>query len=231
MKHILKEYAKIFSYTMTGIVFVFASFYLIINIYHMKEVSASFILAIEEDANYNEINEKIQNIEKYTNVSVNKSKTKVDKQFLANLNAKLKYCASALNNDTFKELANTKEMNIKEVYNLRNTLSSNVINGCLIEQLHYLTYYNDKDGFSNGFTKYSDYIKLNIDTISSKLNYIDKDFLNNSSYYYNSTNATASVMNKQKDMYEDIMNTYNQSASLVEMIAKWVYEEVGVTND
>lgn len=231
MKQILKEYAKIFSYTMTGIVFVFASFYLIINIYHMKEVSASFILAIKEDANYNEINEKIKNIEKYTSVSVNKSKTKADKQFLANLNAKLKYCTNALNNDTFKGLANTKEMNIKDVYNLRNALSSNVINGCLIEQLHYLTYYNDKDGSSDGFTKYSDYIKLNIDTISSKLNYIDKDFLNNSSYYYNSTNVTASVMNKQKDMYEDIMNTYNQSASLVELVAKWLYEEVGVTND
>lgn len=231
MKQILKEYIKILSYALTGIVFVFASFYLIINIYHMEEVSASFVLDVNKDTNYNEINEKISNIKKYTNVSINKSKGKADKEFLSTLNSKLNYCNTALDNDTFKALASKQEMTIKDVYNLRNALSSNVINGCLVEQLHYLTYYDDKDGNSDGLTKYSDYIRLNIDIISSKLNYIDKDLLNNSSYYYNSSNANISIMNKPKDMYEDIMTTYNQSASLVQMIAEWLYEEVGVIND
>lgn len=231
MKQILKEYIKVFSYAITGIVFVFASFYLIVNIYHMEEVSASFVLDVNKDTNYNEINEKISNIKKYTNVSVNKSKGKADKEFLATLNSKLSYCNTALENDTFKEFSSKKEMTIKDVYNLRNALSSNVINGCLVEQLHYLTYYDDKDGNSDGLTKYSGYIKLNIDTIRSKLNYIDKDLLNNSSYYYNSSNANIAIMNKPKDMYEDIMTTYNQSASLVQMIAEWLYEEVGVMND
>lgn len=231
MKEVLKEYAKIFSYTVTGIVFIFASFYLIMNVYHMQEVSSSFSLNVEEDENYKEIKEKISNINKYTNVSINKSKGKADKQFLATLNSKLKYCSTALNNEVFKELENKKNMNIKDVYNLRNTLNANVINGCLVEQLHYLTYYNNKDGNSNGLTNYSNYIKLNIDSISNNLNYVDKDILNNSSYYYNSSNANLSVMNKHKDMYDTIMITYKEAASLVEMLSKWVYDEVGVTND
>ncbi len=231
MKQIAKEYAKIFSYTITGIVFVFASFYLIINIYHMEEIADTFTFSLSEDSNYNEIKNRISNIEKYTNVNINKSKGKANKQFLSSLNTKLSYCKNALNNETFKELKNNKKIGIKDVYNLRNTLNSNVINGCLIEQLHYLTYYNDKDGNSDGLSNYSDYIKLNIDIISSRLNYIDKDLLNNSSYYYNSSNASTAVMNKTKDMYDDVMTTYNQSATLVEMLSKWLYTEVGVTND
>lgn len=231
MKQILKEYVKIFSYAITGIVFVFASFYLIMNIYHMEEVSTTFSINVEEDSNYEEIKNKIETIEKYTSVSVNDRTGKADKEFLADLKSKLTYCNTALNNETFQELANKKTMSIKDVYNLKNVLSTNVINGCLIEQLHYLTYYDDKEGSSDGLTNYSEYIKLNIDAISSKLNYIDKDLLNNSSYYYNSSNATVSVMNKPQDMYEDLMTTYNQSASLIEMLAKWLYEEVGVTHD
>lgn len=227
MKEILKEYAKIFSYTVTGIVFIFASFYLIMNVYHMQEVASSFPLYINEDENYKEIKEKIANIDKYTNVSINKSKTTASKEFLATLNAKLKYCSSALNNEVFKELETKKTMNIKDVYNLRNSVNANVINGCLVEQLHYLTYYDNKDGNSNGLTNYSNYIKLNIDTISNQLNYIDKDILNNSSYYYNSSNANLSVMEKHKDMYDSIMTTYKEAASLVEMLSKWLYDEVG----
>ena len=229
MKDLLKEYVKIFSYTVTGIVFIFASFYLIMNVYHMQEVSSSFVLNIKEDENYQAIKEKIENINKYTNVSVNKSKTKANKEFLATLNTKLKYCSNALNNDTFKALENKTMMNIKDVYNLRNSLNANVINGCLVEQLHYLTYYDNKDGNTNGLTNYSNYIKLNIDTISNQLNYIDKDILNNSSYYYNSKNANLSVMDKHKDMYDSIMTTYNEAASLIEMLSKWLYDEVGVT--
>lgn len=231
MKQILKEYVKILAYAITGIVFVFASFYLIMNIYHMEEVSSTFSLNVEEDTNYQEIKKKIDNTQKYTTVSVNDSIGKADKEFLATLKSKLTYCNTALNNDTFQELAHKKEMSIKDVYNLKNVLNANVINGCLIEQLHYLTYYDNKDGNSDGLTNYSEYIKLNIDTIRSKLDYIDKDMLNNSSYYYNSSNATVSIMNKYQDMYDDIMTTYNQSASLVELLSKWLYEEVGVSND
>lgn len=231
MKQVLKEYAKVFSYTITGMVFVFASFYLIINIYHYEEVRDTFTVNMSDDINYKSIESRITNITKYTNVNVNKRKGKADKKFLSNLQSKLNYCNEALSNDEFKNLKEKKELSIKDVYNLRNALNAKVINGCLVEQLHYLTYYNDKDGSSDGLTKYSDMIKLNIDTISSKLNYIDKDLLNNSSYYYTTTTTKASVMNKPQDMFNDIMTTYDESASLVETLSKWLYEEVGVSND
>ena len=229
MKDIIKEYIKIFSYAITGIVFVFASFYLIMNIYHMQEVSGKFYIEIDKDSNYQAINTSIENIKKNNNVDISKSKGKADQRFLLSLNNRINYCTNALENDIYKSLSKKDYLGIKDVYNLKNALNANVINGCLIEQLHYLTYYDNKDGSSDDLTKYSDYINLSIDSIKNKLNYIDKDLLNNSSYYYNSTNTKTSVMDKHRAMYDNIMDTYKDAASLVELLSKWMYEEVGVS--
>lgn len=227
MKNILKEYVKIFGYAITGIVFVFASFYLIINVYHMEELSQKANIDIKNNEKYKSIEEKIENINKNLDVSLNNSKKQVDKKFLSVLKSKLNYCSNRLNNSEFQNLKNKKIFGVKDAYNLRNSLSNNVINGCLIEQLHYLTYYSDKDGNSDGLTEKSQLIKLNIDTISKSLDYFDKDLLNNSSYFYTTPSTKASVMNKPKAMYDLLMNTYEEAASLVEYLAEWVHEEAG----
>ena len=51
--------------------------------------------------------------------------------------------------------------------------------------------------------------------------------LNNSSYFYTTPSAKASVMNKPKAMYDELMNTYEEAVSLVEYLAEWVHEEAG----
>ena len=91
MKNILKEYVKIFGYAITGIVFVFASFYLIINVYHMEELSQKANIDIKNNEKYKSIEEKIENINKNLDVSLNNSKKQVDKKFLSVLKSKLNF--------------------------------------------------------------------------------------------------------------------------------------------
>ena len=70
----------------------------------MEELSQKANIDIGNNEKYKSIEEKIENINKNLDVSLNNSKKQVDKKFLSVLKSKLNYCSNRLNSSEFKNL-------------------------------------------------------------------------------------------------------------------------------
>ena len=62
MKKLLVEYAKIFGYTFTGLIFGLAFFLLFINFYHYKEINTTVDLSEKLNTEQETVNAKLEQI-------------------------------------------------------------------------------------------------------------------------------------------------------------------------
>ena len=68
MKKVLLEYANVFAYTITGLIFGLAFFLLFINFYHMQELAETVDVSAYNDTNKASVEEKIETIRNNINV-------------------------------------------------------------------------------------------------------------------------------------------------------------------
>ena len=227
MRVFINDYTKVLAYTIIGIIFAYSSFFLILNIYHYQEVRKTYNKEVNKLEDYNSIKQNIELINKNLDVNLDNYKGFEDDFDMATLQHNLLNCNDELNNTYFNNLQNKTSINIKDVEQMRSVVLNNVVNSCLIENLYYITYNRDNVNFLKNDEIL---LKINIDTINSEMNYINKDIMNNSGLYFYTNNTLNTIYNKPGDNFNNLLNLYKKSSDLVLTISSKFNQEV-ISND
>ena len=115
MKKILLEYANMFAYAITGLVFGLSFFLLFINFYHMQELSLTVDVTALNDTNKASIQSKIETIK--NNISVYDQSTytgNLNIYALNNAKLKLESCVEVFERDEMMKYLELDQIGIKD---------------------------------------------------------------------------------------------------------------------
>ena len=224
MKKFIAEYLHIIAYTAVGLVFVISSFYLVMNYYHSRELSAPLYIR-NSDSNYGNYISKIEEIK--TNLETFSKKSNKDNES-RELYGKLASCNAVLGGEgTLATLKPGTYYKPVDVYKLGSKFQTDLLNICWAIHLSYLI----GDEAPTKFKTTAPYIKNTIDALASKVEYSLDEIQNNSSYYFN-TNITASTIRDPLAVdYENIASSYNEFADIILNLSKDINQAGGEVNE
>ena len=222
----LKEYCTIISYALIGLVFAFASFFLLVNLYHASDVSRVVSVDLDGNSTMQSIKDSLNRIE--TNLAefdINHYHGNLTSFQMMTAENKLQNCAAALNNETFQKLFAKNEISIVDVYEFREAYENEVVGKCVIESLSWFTRASEENIADEYLQANEKILSLYLDSMKTDTSYLKKDLLNNSSYYFNTALATSTVHDKVRDGYYDVLSAYRNVVEVVEELSHWFYEE------
>ena len=224
----IKEYLRIVSYSLLGLVFAFASFYLLANLYHYLEIRKDFIADFSNQSMVVSVDDSLNKIKSnITKFNPNKYNGNIELITMNKIKTNLDNCINSIDNDQFKELKTKKRINILDVYKLRESYEDKVYNTCIVNNLYWLT-----ENAPSGYLKNNEELtKYYFEALKSSTSYLKKDLINNSSYFYNTSVASTTVKDDTKDGYYEVMEAYNKAANYVLYLSEWFNKEVEAQHD
>ncbi len=216
----IKQYLKILSNVCTGLVFAFASFYLLANLYHFFELRKDYYISFNDELIVADIDKTLETVN--NNISTFDSSSYKGQIPTNNMNLikqRLSNCIASFNNSAMGTMRNKNIVTIVDVYRLRESYENDILNKCVVSNLYWLTEVDESYG--NYLADNTDLSKLYIDTLVTSTSYLKKDLLNNSSYYYNTSIASASTLDNTRDGFYEVMDAYNRAAKLVLYVSEW----------
>lgn len=208
MKNFIKEYLNIIAYSVTGLILVIASFYLVMNYYHSEEVKTTVYVS-ENDVNYQGYKDKLEKIK--TNLDTF-SKSKVTDNKLRAIYNKLSTCSLVLNgNNTLATIETEHYFTSKEVYELGSRFQTDVLNICFALHLSYIT----EENADPRFKVVAPYVKNSVNTMASQVNFALSEIQNNSSYFYTTNITSSTIRNYLASDFTAIAKAYNDFASII----------------
>lgn len=223
----LKQYLKIINYALIGLVFAFASFYLLSNAYHYLEIRKDFITDFNTQPLVLDFERKIQNVNKNIssfNTSNYKGNISINQMQVIYYN--LKTCAESFQNETIQNLREKDKISIIDVYQLRESYENDILSSCIVNNLYWTTTIDSTTFNSSYLVNNKDMIQLYVNSLLDETSYLKKDLLNNSSYFFNTSIASSSIKDNTKDGFYEVMGAYSDAASFVEFVSEWFKNEM-----
>lgn len=215
MKKFIREYLKIIASTTIGLVFIVASFYLVMNYYHSEELKKTLYIS-SNDINYTNYKEKISKIK--ANLNTFNSKQNKDANLKTMYN-KLVTCANVMQSDgTLFNLNVNNHFYPLDVYKLGSKFQTDILNVCWALHLSYLT----EDDVAEEFKDIAPYVVSSIQTIGNQTNFALSEIQNNSSYFYTTNITSSTIRNYLNADYTIIGNSYNQFASIILSLSEFI---------
>lgn len=224
----VKQYIKVINYALIGMVFAFASFYLLTNAYHYLEIRKDFNTDFNTQPLVLDVQDKMKNVKSnISNFDANTYTGNLKVSQMSVIYQNLRECANSFNNDTIKNLKDKTTLSIIDVYNLRESYENDILGSCIVNNLYWTTTV-DKDNFRSDYlVNNKDMMTHNVKSLLANTTYLKKDILNNSSYFFSTSIASSSIKNNTKDGFYEVMSAYSEAANFVEFVSKWFKSEVG----
>ena len=221
MKKVLLEYANVFAYTITGLIFGLSFFLLFINFYHMQELAETVDVSSYNDTNKVSVESKIETIR--NNISVYNQSTYTGSLNIYGLNTvqlKLQDCLEILESDDMMKYFELDEIGIKDSYNFTLNFKNKILNDCLVMQVKSI-FNTDTVAMLPNFNIIKPYVELNLDTLLDSTNYVQSNIENSDHYYFSTETNKANFFNLVDDSYSDVMNSYQNSLDLLVEVSNW----------
>ncbi len=221
MKKVLLEYANVFAYTITGLIFGLAFFLLFINFYHMQELAETVDVSSYNDTNKATVESKIETIR--NNISVYNQSTYTGSLNIYGLNTvqlKLQDCLEILESEDMMKYFELDEIGIKDSYNFTLDFKNKILNDCLVMQVKSM-FNTDTVSMLPNFNVIKPYVELNLDTLLDSTNYVQSNIENSDHYYFSTETNKANFFNLVDDSYSDVMNSYQNSLDLLVEVSNW----------
>ena len=221
MKKVLLEYANVFAYTITGLIFGLAFFLLFINFYHMQELAETVDVSSYNDTNKATVESKIETIR--NNISVYNQSTYTISLNINGLNTvqlKLQDCLEILESEDMMKYFELDEIGIKDSYNFTLDFKNKILNDCLVMQVKSM-FNTDTVSMLPNFNVIKPYVELNLDTLLDSTNYVQSNIENSDHYYFSTETNKANFFNLVDDSYSDVMNSYQNSLDLLVEVSNW----------
>lgn len=221
MKKVLLEYANVFAYTFTGLIFGLSFFLLFINFYHMQELSETVDVRAYNDTNRASVESKIETIRNNINVYNQSDYTgSLNIYGLNTVQLKLQDCLEILESEDMMIYFELDEIGIKDSYNFTLDFKNKILNDCLVMQVKSM-FNTDTVAMLPNFNIIKPYVDLNLDTLLDSTNYVQSNIENSDHYYFSTSNNKSNFFNIVDDSYSDIMNKYQSSLDLLVEISNW----------
>ena len=221
MKKVLLEYANVFAYTITGLIFGLSFFLLFINFYHMQELAETVDVSSYNDTNKATVESKIETIR--NNISVYNQSTYTGSLNIYGLNTvqlKLQDCLEILESEDMMKYFELDEIGIKDSYNFTLDFKNKILNDCLVMQVKSM-FNTDTVSMLPNFNVIKPYVELNLDTLLDSTNYVQSNIENSDHYYFSTETNKANFFNLVDDSYSDVMNSYQNSLDLLVEVSNW----------
>ncbi len=227
MKKFLKEYAKLIGFTLTGLVFAYASFYLFLNFHHYQEIREVYYTDMANDVTYQQTLTNIAAIKSNLNFSANAYQGSIDTYFIAGLQSRLSTCVNELENETFQEMGTKDSFTLKDVSSFNTAYLSHVVNNCVVMQItDYLSLSNATLSQYDSFRNLYDASQLETKFITQSTSNLSNILKNNSSYYFNTTTSRNGVYNPVRDDLAVVLGSYEKASEYVLQVSSWLQSEV-----
>lgn len=221
MKKVLLEYANVFAYTITGLVFGLAFFLLFINFYHMQELAETVNVSAYNDTNKASVEEKIETIR--NNINVYNQSTYNGSLNIYGLNTvqlKLQDCLEIIESEDMMKYFELDEIGINDSYNFTIDFKNKILNDCLVMQVKSL-FNTDTVATLPNFDTIKPYVELDLEALLDSTNYVQSNIENSDHYYFSTETNKANFFNLVDDSYSDIMNSYQNSLDLLVEVSNW----------
>ena len=240
MKKFIKDYLKLIAYAITGLVFVLASFYLMMNYNHNEELKQNIFIGPNE-VYYETHQEILSNINKNLTTFRSKKNTTAAYKQIAN---SLEQCYSILDGkNSFSKIETNKEYTPYDIYKIGSSFQNNVMNLCWNGNLGYLRAQNTETTTESNNENLENQIKVPekvelvlpilskyVATLNDNVSDSLKEIENNSSYFYTTNITSATIRNYLGSDYTTIAKSYNDFASIILYLTEIINENEVVTN-
>lgn len=221
MKKLLLEYANIFAYTITGLVFGCAFFLLFINFYHMQELSETVDVSLYNDNNKAIVENKIQTIK--NNIGVYRQSTyrgSLNIYGLNNVQARLNSCIAIIESDDMMKYFELDKIGIKDSYNFVVDYKNNILNDCLVMQVVSMLNTDTVQSLTN-YNVISPLVEGNVNSLLDSVDYVQSNIENSDHYYFTTDSNKNNFFDLVEDSYSTTMNSYQNTLDLLVEISYW----------
>ena len=221
MKKFLLEYANVFAYTITGLIFGLAFFLLFINFYHMQELAETVDVSSYNDTNKATVESKIETIR--NNISVYNQSDYTGSLNIYGLNTvqlKLQDCLEILESEDMMKYFELDEIGIKDSYNFTLDFKNKILNDCLVMQVKSM-FNTDTVAMLPNFNTIKPYVELNLDTLLDSVDYVQSNIENSDHYYFTTDSNKNNFFDLVEDSYSTTMNSYQNTLDLLVEISYW----------
>lgn len=221
MKKVLLEYASMFAYTITGLIFGLSFFLLFLNFYHMDELADTVDVSTYNDTSKVSVENKLNMIRNNINVYDQNSYTgSLNIYGLNNAKLRIEACLEIFESDEMMKYFDLDTIGINDAYNFTRDFRNIVLNDCIAMQINSM-FNTDTVSTLPNFDIIEPYVKLNINNLLRSTDYV-QDNLENSDHYYFSTNINKiNFFDIVEDSYVDTMNNYQYTLDLIVEISNW----------
>lgn len=226
MKEILKDFSTLFANGILVICLMVASFLVLINLYHSKEVSYEYYAELSEDDRYTSIKDSIEVMK--TNVEAVPSS---NNPAASGVKQVIDRCIIALESSSFYKLDEKDYIHFKDIYNANSELASELNNTCLFA----LSYTTSNDILGN--TEYaSSYEPVNTlveeerNIVITQTDYLKNRLLANSTYSYMTDTTRNSIFNETEANLFLLVSSYDRVTSSLERVTNWYVDTFGGNN-
>ncbi len=227
MKKFLQEYIRVIAYSILGIVFAYASFYLFLNMYHHAEISASYNIDMINSTTHLNIQNNLNTISNNINYNINNYTGNIEKQVLLGFQGRLKLCVQDLGSEEYFDFVALGDYDVIDAQEFLNLYNSKVANSCLVLQLTDLfALFTDELMQIDGFEMIYEMSQIQIKQLTNSNNYIKDNLENNSSYYFNSLTAKNTTFNQVSSSIYSTMFNYDNAVEYVLLVSELFKDEV-----
>ena len=224
MKEFFGEFLDVLSGCVLVICLAFASFLLIINVYHYKEVRYAQVINLNENADYIEYKNTLKSVDKKMK-SVNISGVRYDST------AKPIYeyyegCTKSLQNGTFATFESKDAVTGTDIYKANDEILKTYNRSCAFGIPYNITVISKSFKLSNSaslFKTTEGKRKIVIDNAE----YLTKSGLGNSAYSFSTDTTRGGIYNKLSNETKLTVNNYRMIASILDDVANWYVDEFG----
>ena len=228
MKEMLKDFFKLFSNSITFICLILASFLILINLYHYKEITYKYPTIVSENKKYIDFKKYISDAE--SKISKIDS-VKVSSDFANQKNiakTEINKCITALKESSMYKLSEKTEVSYYDVYILSTEIELEINNNCLFYMGYNINNITDSKNYNK--VKFSNvYNTLNYkkNIIIENNKYITSKLLKNSTYSYVTDTTRSTIFNELAEDYVFVLSNYVLIAQMLEDTTNWYASEYG----
>ncbi len=227
MKSVLKEFCELFGYCVLVVCFLFASYLLLINFYHYKELNKTVDRNFASENLYSSVKTTIEEAKENVK-SVNASGNSNKESGASLIKTGFDTCITALENSNFYKLSEKNSFSEKDIYDTNKEMYNTINNKCLF----YIPYYIEGANKTyNVGSSYEKELKSDIlfvkDKVGSYSDYLYTKSLGNSSYKYSTSISTSTIYNDLEKNINLTIYNYRELANAVLELSSWYVDEFG----
>ena len=218
MKEIFKDFLTLFANCLLIVSLAVASFLLLINLYHSKDVSYAYNVSLSMDDRYTSIKEDISNVKQMVN---NYSAS----QKMSGVKQVINKCITTLENSYFYTLDEKKSISFNDIYEENKELSNEIAGSCLFNFGYVIE--NEILVNDDSYDPVSEKVQEDNEIIEFQTDYLKDRLLSNSTYSFMTDTTRNSIFNETEQDLFFVISSYKRVTSSLKSVASW-YVDGGI---